>query len=720
LGVALGLTHEKNNGADRPNFATWGGWVADYCPGTKDADGKCSVATVKTPGGFTTDIETINSSRDGVMAVLQFKPSKEFETTLDMFYSKGKFSLQKRGLEGPVGGLSAGANDLGGKLINATIVDGVATSGTFENWKGVIRNHNEDYTDDLTSIGWGSKLKVADWTLNSDLSYSKVTKDATRFETTAGIAGNTYNAADTISFSGFNGSNLADVAYKSGLNYSDPNLIKLTDVQGWAGANGVQDGYYAHPVTTDKVQALRLSGKHDVSFGPVIAMDLGFNYGERTKDRVTKEGALVINGGLNADGSVKDRLISAPIPGATVGVGGLTGIPTLNWNPAGSLGSVYQLNPWSDHDIVGKNWGVKEKVTTAYVKGDIDTEIAGIPVRGNVGVQLVNTRQSASGFRIDQSTCNGGTHTCSYAALAASHSYNDVLPSLNLTASLSSDSLLRLGLGRALARPNMEDMKASVDVSYDSTKGHYSGSAGNPDLEPFRADALDISYEKYFGKRGYVSIAGFYKDLKTYILKVPEKFDFAPYLTPTSTQPTDPTKDVLVRPVNGSGGSISGVELSVNVPLSLAFDALDGFGVMLNYSNTTSSVSMPTSGFATSGVNSVTIPLPGLSKQVTNLRAYYEKAGFQVAVARRYRSAFLGTISDYQDNSQFVFIKGESQIDLQLAYEFQGGPLKGLSLLAQGTNLTNTAFVEYDPSTGNTTNTKKFGAGYMVGVNYKF
>lgn len=712
LGLAVGLTHANNKGATQPDFATWGGWVADV-----DYNG----AKVKAPGGFTARMNNTKDERDAAMATLQYKPHKDFETAVDVFYSKGKFTLDRNGLEGPLGGLSAGANDLGGKLINATVnAAGVATSGTFENYKGVINNHFNDYTDELKSLGWNLRAKLGDWTMTGDLSYSENQRNLLRYETTLGIPGNTYNAADTISFTGFNGSNLGSVQYKTGLNYADPALIKLTDVQGWAGATGVQDGYYANPRTNDKIQALRLGGRNDVNWGPVSRIDIGANYSERTKDRVTQEGALVIKGGLDASGNVVNRLISATAPGSSTTVGGTTGIPTLSWDPRGSLGSIYQLSPWTDKDIVSKNWGVKEKVSTAYVKGDLDTTVGGIALRGNAGVQLVNTQQSSSGYKIDASTCNGANHTCAYAPLTGNHSYSDVLPSMNLVADLGGENLLRFGLGRSLSRPNMEDMKSGVDVSWDATKNLYTGSRGNPNLEPFRANAVDLSYEKYFGRKGYISVAGFYKDLKTYILKVPQKFNYAPYLTPTSTNLPDATRDVIVSPVNQSGGTISGFELAVNVPLNMVANALDGFGVMVNYSDTSSSVSLPVSGFSTSGIGSIKIPLPGLSRQVTNLRAYYERNGFQIAVARRERSSFLGTVSDFQDNNQLVFIKGEATIDLQLAYEFQAGPMKGLSLLVQGTNLTNTKYVEFDPSSGNSTSEKKFGTTYLFGANYKF
>ena len=131
-------------------------------------------------------------------------------------------------------------------------------------------------------------------------------------------------------------------------------------------------------------------------------------------------------------------------------------------------------------------------------------------------------------------------------------------------------------------------------------------------------------------------------------------------------------------------------------------------------------MSLPAAGFSTQNVNTPNIPLPGLSKQVVNLRAYYEKHGFQIAVAARNRSDYLGSITDYQDKTQLVYVKGDTQVDLQASYEFSAGALKGLSILAQGGNLTNPEFAYYDAATGQTTDRKKFGKNYKLGLNYKF
>ena len=178
IGLALGFTKFKEDGGAQQRFNTWGGYSPDV-----NYQGK----QVKTIGGFGADTETSKSDRDGASVTLQFKPNKDFKSTVDVFYSAGSSSLKKTGLEGAVSG-SAGGYDPDGVLTNATIVNGVATSGTFSNYKGVVRNHKESSKDKFTSFGWNSDLKIEEWRLNADLAYSKATKDASRYETTAGSA----------------------------------------------------------------------------------------------------------------------------------------------------------------------------------------------------------------------------------------------------------------------------------------------------------------------------------------------------------------------------------------------------------------------------------------------------------------------------------------------------------------------------------------------------
>ncbi len=739
IGVALGYAKFRENGAAQPVINTWGGWTIelDTVTGTSaacDAGGKPTgwvkpTTCAGVPGGFGRDVEVTKQTREGLMAVLQWKPNKDFETVLDIFQSKGSNAFRKKGIEGFIGGNSDANNNYRGVplLSNATVAGGIATSGTVNNFKGVIRNHAEATEDDLDAWGLNAKLNLGGWKLNGDVSSSKVLKEGSRFETTGGLTGNgnpnvaggvTPGATGTISWTGFTGSNHGAVAFTSNTNFADRNAVKLTDVMGWGGGpNSPQAGYVAAPKITDKIDAVRVSGKRDLSWGPVEALDLGVNLLTRTKTASTQEGFLVINGATSPFAGIE-------IPGSatTVTPGGIV---VASWEPTTSaLGSVYSLRANTYGTVINRNWKVKEEVSTGYAKADLDGKLFGLDYTGNIGAQFVHTKQSATGFVNDSGRCTGSTpDTC--ASTSGGTTYSDLLPTLNLSTSLGNDMVARFGLGQTIARPKMSEMRANIDAPALPPAQNTQvlrASGGNPNLKPFKALALDVSLEKYFGNKGYVSVAGFYKDIDTYILTLPfANFDFAPYISSSTVLPPGgSTIGILSRPTNGSGGRISGVELAVNVPLSLFAAPLDGFGVSVNYSDTTSSISIDAGALGFPNIGTVRTPLPGLSRKVTNIRVYYEKHGLQVAVASRSRSDFLGEITDYKDDKEYSYIRGETVMDVQIGYGFsERSFLKGLSLLFQANNVGNEKFRRYTTDRNNTQDTT-YGKTYLFGANYKF
>ena len=719
IGVAVGLTRYEEMGGGQARFDSWGGGTNGYTyngvQGTKAPDG---VVGNKVPAGFGFTNEVNSHNRDGAFASLQFRPNKNFKSTVDLFYSAGETGTAKTGIQSPVGGNSGGKYELDHVLTNATIANGVVTSGTITNWNGVVRSDYEGAKDDLKTVGWNNELKIGDWTTAADLTWSKATKLSSRYETTAGLPGN--GPKDTISYSGFNGANFTEVKYTPGLNYADRNVARLTDVMGWSGGvTSPQAGYLAQPYIEDEVKALRLTAKKAVEWGPVVATTYGFNMTARDKSRTGDEGRLLIKGG--------DPFGAVPMPGSDTIVAGSSGIQVATWDPRGSLGSIYELANKVDADIYNKFWDVKERISTAYVMGDLDGELFGLSYRGNVGVQAVHTDQTGGGYVIDKARCVGNTAvTCPAQRVSENDQFWDVLPSLNLSFDLKNDQMLRFGLAKVVSRANLDDLRAGQNFGL-ATSGVslLAGSGGNPQLKPFRAKALDLSYEKYFGNKGYVSAALFYKKLDTYIYRAPRAFDFAPYVTPSTPLPlagpfAGSTMGLFTQPTNGDGGNLHGFELAANLPFSMVSPYLDGFGVMVNHSDTRSSIQLPEVGFANVAGDLVTIQLPGLSRKVTNLRLYYEKAGFQIAAAARKRSSFLGQVSDFQDTQQLTFIKGETIVDLQASYEFQSGWLKGLSVFAQAQNWNNAPFLEYTTDENNPTNRVDYGRTYHFGASYKF
>lgn len=719
LGVSLGYARFTEDGAQTQRFDAWGGWTPDVA---------YQGANVRTPGGFGRWVDKTQQTRDGMTATVQFKPSKDFESTLDLYFSKFNINTRNTGLQGAVGGLSAGGYDPSGVLSNATITNGVASAGTIDGFKGVVRNDVQDFKDKLKSIGWNNKLSLGDWKGVLDLSRSEATRKGEILETTAGQAGNTPAAStDRISWTGFNGSNFGDVQYRTGLNYTDRAVAKLTDVMGWGGGVATpQAGYSKLPDVKDELSAVRLAAKTSLKDMWLLSeMELGLNVTDRSKKRNFVEGRLEIVGN-NPFGTVD-------MPGSGVtDIGG--GLSVASFDPTGSIGSIYRVVSKFERNIANKTWTVDEKVTTGYVKFDVDGELLGLPVRGNVGTQLVMTDQSSTAFNTDGSPCPADV--CNVTRVTDGKKYNDLLPAMNLVFDLGSDQVVRFGLGKQIARATMSDMRASIGFGVDTGNTRTSadgrikagavlnGDAGNPTLKPFKATALDVSYEKYFGTKAYVSVAGFHKKLDTYILSVSDTFDFSPYITAATPLPASGANQgskigFLNQKINGSGGNVKGVEVAVNLPFNLVTDWLDGFGAYLSHANTSSSITLPTNGFRVSDIATSSIPLPGLSKKVTNLAVYYEQYGFSVRYGQRKRSDFVGDVSDIFGDRNLTYVKGETVADVQVGYEFQTGPLKGLSILGQALNIGNEPFVRYRDTPSNEVENVKYGKTYLLGINYK-
>ncbi len=702
IGVALGFARLRETGATTSRFDSWGG-------GTAKVNGVG--ADVNVPyNGFGWWADQTTQTREGAMAVLQFKPNKDFSSTLDLFHSTFDKLKATKAFQAPlndswVGGFNY---DKAGVLTSATLNGSDVTSGVFNNVRGVVRNDIESTQDQLSSYGWNTKLKMGEWTGNLDLATSKAVRRGAIMETTAGTTQNALGGAvlDSVSFNNAQ-------SFTPGFNYADRNLIKLTDVQGWGGGTGSpQAGYSKLPHVEDKLDSYRVSGKRNLPDGWFLSsVDVGLNLSDRSKSREYIEGRLVIRGG--------NPLGFADMPGS--GSTSVAGISFATFDPLGTIGTIYDVVPKLHPDIFNKDWTVKEKVTTVYSRGDIDSKLFGLPVRGNVGLQVVKTDQSSTAFNVDRdsSSCVSD-QTCPAVTSTVGTSYSDVLPSTNLVFDLGGDQTLRFGLARQMARPTLNDMRASFSFSYDATKGIYTGDGGNPNLKPFRANALDLSYEKYFGTKAYIGIAGFYKDLSTYIVNIADPtFNFSQYVT--GSTPIAPTPvGQFTRPFNGSGGTIKGIELSASLPLNLLAKPLDGFGLVGSYSSTDSSVNLPTSGVSNDGISTGTIPLPGLSKIVSSVAAYYEMKGFSVRVAQRRRSAFVGEVSSFTGDRQLTYIDGEAITDLQLGYEFQSGPAKGLSFLFQANNLNNAEFVRYKDVPTNVIERTTYGKTYLFGMNYKY
>ena len=641
--------------------------------------------------GFKLFNDDSTQTRDGAMGVLEFKPNKDFTSIVDLYYSKFDREVVKRGLEFQVADSWKGGNlayQAASLAPGAVVTGGKLISGTWLNVDPLSRHIYEPRKDDLTSFGWNSKLKFDEkWTGIADISTSKAKRTERITELEAGVYDTARNRPlpGTVTVANYN--QITAMQYDQG----NPSIMRLTDPESWG-----QNGYDKVIKTEDKLNAFRLTAERDLDMF-MNKVHFGVNATDRKKTKGANEFALRLPAGTTSGGAL-------PAGTGTISLAG-TPFKTISFNPSDVFPSAYRADPNVYGDVLVKGWEVREKVNTAFFKGDLDTEMGGMPLRGNIGLQVINTDQKSTAPSIDNSNN-------SFSLVTRGKTYSDILPSLNVNWDLGNEQALRMGVARVMARARMDQLSGFQRT--EISQGKWSGSGGNPLLDPFRANAIDVSYEKYFGTKGYISAAAFYKQLKSYIFDFTDTaFDFStlPDLKGSGIRPGT-FVGKFSQPRNGKGGKISGVELAVSVPLNLVTDVLDGFGVVASYADTTSAIKP----FG----DADTRPLPGLSKKVSTITAYYEKYGASVRVAQRHRSDFIGEIEGFGANREYKYIKGESIVDLQLGYEFPASIVKGLSLLFQINNAGNEKYQEYSGTPDNITKTDKYGKTYLFGATYKF
>jgi iron complex outermembrane recepter protein len=726
FGVTFGVARLESPLATQ-GAGTYEPWHAN---GTPDA-GSSNPGGVVNPGVgagvFVTDGIKVRTDmgknrRDGAMAAFQWRPSDSFSSIVDLYYTRRKQEDNARSLEVNLGGYPSPCCDgtfPAGTVFgysSPVIQDNTVVGATLNQRVPLARNFLFNTRDRIFAAGWNNVWSMNEaWTLAGDLSYSKATRDEQQFETNAQFAplanapaNAPRNVYDTGQFS-ITHDGMPSLTFSR--NYADPANVQV-------GPTIYGAGYSKIPHVTDELKSARIDVTRTLSrfFSGVTT---GINYADRTKDKLQPEAPLsTLN---NAYFQIDPSLLLSPTNVNYADAGG-----ALAWDVPGVLARYYQpivygtpTTPNFDY-LIGKNWTVDEKVGTAFVKGTLGHEISSsVELKGNIGVQVVRTDQSSDAFFKDNATSPGVVRP-----RHEGKKYTDVLPAINLAFVLPDRQAIRVGLARELARARMDQLKASSEFGFDTATGEPGGSGGNPLLDPWRANAFDLSYERYFAAQSYVSVAGFYKKLKSYIYnQVNGDFDFSQFIDSANLPPgvvLQPTGK-FTEPVNGSGGKLKGVEFAVSLGGEMLSDALSGFGTVLSISRTSSDIRIqdpPGNNFLT-GNGLGNIPLPGLSKTVWNAMVYYEKAGFSARVATRARSKYIGEVTNFANDRSFKYVKGDEITDAQIGYEFSEGTLQGMSVLFQVNNVTNEPYIAYAVSETRQQDFQEYGRQFLLGINYR-
>ena len=726
LGLAFVVSNQETPRQEE-NFRGWGyadvGYAScddngENCVKKQDLNGNDIDPATKVLGGHDSFARSALMERSSVAAIVEYQPNDQLSVKFDALYIDFNESDVRRGLEegGPVWG--------GVNYDVASIENGLVTSGQWDGFHSVVRNDARTQESELTTFGLNVEYALNDnWSTVLDISTGDVDKSIIDLESYSGTGRAGVDGRPSAARSWEMTS--TGVMYSAhptlpGVDYTDESLMRLAGPQSWGApviGSDAQDGFVNRPVFEEELDSVRFEVNGVVEYSIISGISMGVNYSERSKSKIN-EGDYLTSPEYPGAGAIPDVLGVAGLD--FIGIDGVLAYDSLGLYKSGYYTATEASLVQTDR--LGDTYTVEEETLTLYAKLDFEADFAGIYMTGNFGIQYIDVDQSSTGF----STVENAQAYVVSTPVSGGASYSDVLPTLNLNFEIAENQFIRTGLSKVQSRPRMDDMRPNARATFayndnqiqssNPQNGPWTGSAGNPMLEPLTANQFDLSYENYFAEDGYFAATFFYKDLTNWHRTSDALTDFSdvyiPEIHKDSNGDAPATLDGFVSTTtDGFEGFVRGYELQASVPLRVMHDALDGFGLVI-------------SGTFLDGKLSDGGKVPGLSEESYSLTAYYERNGFEVRIAGTKRDEFLTETRGGSLALEATDDLGAEIWDAQISYDFDESgieSLHGLRVSFQAQNITDEKTIQAEANDGRQiTSYQSFGANYSLGLNYSF
>lgn len=371
---------------------------------------------------------------------------------------------------------------------------------------------------------------------------------------------------------------------------------------------------------------------------------------------------------------------------------------------------------------------VKESTLAGYVMADYEGDLGSMPVRGNVGVRVVNTRVTSKGLRSDlivvPDPSGDGSFTLDetgdFVTETIKSSNTRILPSINAIFEVAPNTLIRLAGYRAMSRPNPSALGAgrtitlegagdftSIEDAIDNIRAN-----GSPRLKPLMSWNGDLSVEWYPNKDSLLSATVYYKQFNGGFQPVVFNEDFT-IDGETVSIPVTQTRN------SPDKSRIYGLELTAATRFSFLPKPLDGLGAKVSYNYADSNFETHDIRLGdqydpeTEEVSEGIIPpagLSGYSKHVLSAQAYYDIGPVSLQAIYNYRSSY------FQDfvggNSQLRYVGPSETVDFRASMNL----MPGVSLRFEALNLFNEPKATYMPVYGSSRQYHYYGAKYFIGI----
>ena len=376
---------------------------------------------------------------------------------------------------------------------------------------------------------------------------------------------------------------------------------------------------------------------------------------------------------------------------------------------------------------ISNSGGVREDDYGGWLQATWNTELLGMPFRGDTGIRYVLTESKSTGWTVT---------SAGVSPVNAHIVYHDWLPALNAILEPLEDFQVRFNASYAMARPTQSSMMPSGAPSVSGSS--FAVSVGNPYLQPMRSKNLDLAFEWYYGKGSMISVAGFWKHLDNFLQAAqssgiwsenPFGFDAAPFVAACGGTGTDwstvPTSSncyanganqtwTFTRTVSVKGAPLYGTEINWQQQLYFLPQPFDNMGVLANYTY----VQAQQSFYSNSAQFLMKADLNNMSRTSYNATVYYDDSIFQARVTAAFRSHYLVDPNIQTNYQNFgIFAKSTLNVDASLSYKWDDNFMFTVDAL----NLTNQPSDIYaDQYAQRSYQYHQTGRVYFFGIKYTY
>lgn len=401
-------------------------------------------------------------------------------------------------------------------------------------------------------------------------------------------------------------------------------------------------------------------------------------------------------------------------------------IAPLGELPAGTSQAAF--NAIGGYDAIvdpSRSYNVEEDIFSAYINGTFEFEISDMPVVVNAGLRYTETEVESTGsnrvFADLSPVGNTGDVLRSTltdpVTVTATAKYDDILPSIDARLEVSDELIVRAAFSETLTRPDMTSLNPAPAFAQQIRVSDLSGVAGNPDLQPFKSENIDLSVEWYYSDSGYLTVGYFQKDIDGFIVSgssregfdipVPNSLDDV--LANTEIDPDRIQGNTIfldiVRPRNLEKTGVDGWEVSFQHVFEYLPGALSNIGVLTNLTFVNADDEFDVNRFDNN------IALPGLGDS-QNIALFYDDGVIEARIAYNNREEFFTRFQGVEP----WFTEQYDQLDARMAWNIN----EKTQVYVEGINLTDSFTRQRGRYEGQFLSLYSSGPRYAFGVRANF